>query len=132
MDVQFVKQWLETNQKDRFWFAEQTGYSKRTVDTWFTEGSFPMPVQKILPFLLAKTQSETPSPDLQQIKFTAQEWDALERARIQAGYTTSARLDFFAEALSSYARNLDAKTLKFPTEETDPIQSSRVAEEQPD
>lgn len=88
--------WLEQQNLTRDNIGEMLGYSKRTVDNWYSDQKIPDPARQHLRRII--TESQQPG----SLRFTLSQWDSIEAARIAAGYTD--RTEFFTAALTDYAR----------------------------
>ena len=93
-----IKDWLKATNRTRDSLAEELGYSKRTVDNWFSSGDVPLPaIQHIRRIRLAEQQGE-------KLRFSLEEWDQIEAARKLAGYED--RGQFMVDALTSFAESI--------------------------
>lgn len=93
-----IKEWLKATSRTRESLAEELGYSKRTVDNWFTAGDIPLPaIQHIRRIRAAEQQG-------QKLRFSLEEWDQIEAARKLAGYED--RGQFMVDALTSFAESI--------------------------
>jgi DNA-binding transcriptional regulator YiaG len=118
-----IKDWIKTTNRSRESLAEELGYSKRTVDNWFTAGDVPLPaIQHIRRIRLAEQQGE-------KLRFSLEEWDQIEAARKLAGYED--RGQFMVDALTSFAYNI-AKQSSANYLSIVPEDSSKVAEDGPE
>lgn len=80
-----IKQWLKSIDKDRFWLAEVTHSSKKTVDGWLSASkSIPMAKQDIIKMLMVDEKNTF--EDLYKssrkeisIAFYGGEWDMIKR-----------------------------------------------------
>lgn len=101
MTRQDIEDWMKENNWDREWLGETLGYSKRTVDNWFTDDKFPEPAIRHLKRIIAD------SCHPERLRFTLEQWDTIENARRTTGHTD--RNEFIAHALISYAESLKEK-----------------------
>lgn len=70
MKFEQVRNWLDTNGKDRHWLAKQLGTSKSTVDGWFAGRPIAGPAEILLKHLMAKPLPLNP-------EFTLEEYERL-------------------------------------------------------
>ena len=112
--------WLEQQNLTRDNIGEMLGYSKRTVDNWYSDQKIPDPARQHLRRII--TESQQPG----SLRFTLSQWDSIEAARIAAGYTD--RTEFFTAALTDYARRHAPSADKI-TQLPDPL--TRVADDEP-
>lgn len=118
-----IKDWLKATNRTRESLAEELGYSKRTVDNWFTSGDVPLPaIQHIRRIRLGEQQGE-------KLRFSLEEWDQIEAARKLAGYDD--RGQFMVDALTSFAESI-AKRPSADYLSIVPQESSKVAEDPPE
>lgn len=118
-----IKEWLKSTSRTRESLAEELGYSKRTVDNWFTAGDIPLPaIQHIRRIRAAEQQGE-------KLRFSLEEWDQIEAARKLAGYED--RGQFTIAALTSFAESI-AKCSSTDSLSIVPQDCSKVAEDPPE
>lgn len=100
---QIISQWLEDIDRDRAWLAAQLHVSKRTVDSWFSFRRISEPMWLHIESLMGDIGA-SPLEDLLEVKLTITEFEALEKARIRAGYES--RAAFYRDAILSYMEAL--------------------------
>lgn len=117
-----IRDWLDRINRDRFWYAEQVGATKGTVDSWFSTRGFP----KWALLHTAKLMREaSPAGELGKLNFTTTEFDSIEKARHRAGYLS--RKEFYRDAILEKVR-----AILSPYLHQSPQPTSRVAEDPDD
>lgn len=117
--------WIKSQNLTREETGPMLGYSKRTVDNWYSETKIPEPARQHLITIIKHSQHQQQPTGL---RFTLEQWDAIERARRTAGFTD--RTEFFTAALTDYANRHSSpdKITYFPPE----TGTGRVAEDTPE
>lgn len=108
-------------------WAEVLGYSKRTLDNWYSDRTIPMPAMQHLRRI--RTSSVAPVPVTDGLRFTLTEWNRIDAARRGLGYpdTTEGRAKFFTDVLTRYAAQLDKPRAVYSPEE---LMGGRLNEEE--
>jgi hypothetical protein len=117
-----IKDWLKATNRTRDTLASELGYSKRTVDNWFTSGDIPLPA--ILHIKRIRMSEDGGA----KLRFSLDEWDQIEAARKLAGYDD--RSQFMVAALTSFASGITKTPASYLS--IVPADSSKVAEDPPD
>ncbi len=119
MTPEEIKDWLKATTRTRDTIASELGYSKRTVDNWFTSGDIPLPA------ILHIKRIRMGEDGGAKLRFSLEEWDQIEAARKLAGYED--RSQFMVAALTSFASGI----IKTPASYLPivPTDSSKVAED---
>jgi len=122
-----IMQWLQwmadhPSIKTRDQWAEILGYSKRTIDNWYSDCTIPAPAQKHLKRI--KDSSLHPISVTDSLRFTIAEWNLIEAARRSLGFpdTDAGRGAFFTTVLTDYAARLPAVT---PVNPVNPVPTVR-------
>lgn len=106
IDIEKLKAWMKREGHNRAWLADAIGAKPRSLDNYFSAGSFPDWAEK---HILRIMQHE------RELRFTEREFDLIEQARTLAGYKN--RQLFFLDAINTYARKiLEEKPIPFPEE----------------
>ena len=74
---QTIRKWLKARGRDRYWLAEQTGFSKRTWDNWFAAKAFPKCASKLVHYMMQEGKTRSRSDE---IKLTLEEWKLIDQA----------------------------------------------------
>jgi hypothetical protein len=117
-----IKDWLKATNRTRDTLASELGYSKRTVDNWFTSGDIPLPA--ILHIKRIRMSEDSGA----KLRFSLDEWDQIEAARKLAGYED--RSQFMVAALTSFASTLKDRVTDYLS--IVPAEESKVAEDPPE
>lgn len=96
---QLLSEWLEIIDRDRGWLAEKLCVSKRTVDSWFSYRKISEPMWLNIENLMAEVGA-SPLADLLEVTLNLEEFEALEQARIRAGFES--RAGFYRAAILAY------------------------------
>ena len=113
-------------------WAELLGYSKRTIDNWYSERTIPMPALQHLKRIRESAESPAPTGDV--LRFSVTEWNRIDAARRSLGYpdTADGRAQFFTNILTRYAAGLIPPPVDKPRPLYSPeIASSRLNEDEP-
>lgn len=82
MEIPTIKKWLHENGRDREWLAQYCRVSKATVDGWLSVGRpIPGPALKLIEGLISSALPSSGELDFDLVM-------RLDRARVQAGYST--------------------------------------------
>lgn len=111
-------------------WADILGYKKRTIDNWYSDEVIPPPALQHLKRI--RTSTDIPSPITDLLRFSLSEWNKIDTARRQLGYsdTPDGRAKFFTDILTNYAATLAPVTpIRYTPEE---IASSRLNEDSPE
>lgn len=101
-----IKEWLKATDKDRFWLAEKTHSSKKTVDGWLSAGkSIPLAKQDIIERLMKESRNTQPLQDLKNIpdlgklfvNFTPELQEKIAQEALQQGMTPNAFISKLVE-----------------------------------
>jgi hypothetical protein len=98
---EILAEWLKTIDRDRHWLAERLAVKKSTVDSWFSTRRISEAMWRTLENLMASTGS-SPLEDLLEVTLTLQEFEALEKARLLAGYES--RAAFYRDAIIMFTK----------------------------
>jgi hypothetical protein len=100
---EILSEWVKTIARDRHWLAERLAIKKSTVDSWFSNRRIPEAMWRAIESLMATTGS-SPLEDLLNISLTLEEFEALEKARLFAGYES--RAAFYRDAIISFTEKV--------------------------
>lgn len=101
-----IKEWLKAIDKDRFWLAEKTHSSKKTVDGWLSAGkSIPLAKQDIIENLMKESRNNQPLQDLKNIpdlgklfvNFTPELQEKIAQEALRQGMTPNAFISKLVE-----------------------------------
>lgn len=142
-----IKEWLKATDKDRFWLAEKTHSSKKTVDGWLSAGkSIPLAKQDIIESLMKESRNNQPLQDLKNIpdlgklfvNFTPELQEKIAQEALRQGMTPNAFISKLVEwyVTTEEGREKAIKALSFNQGELQTTYldngeepSSRVAED---
>ena len=124
-----VEAWLVEKRETMTWLAATLGVSKSTPSRWSKGDPIPEPSQHLLKLLIRGEMPFSFSVRPNMMRFTPQEWRAIEILRIREGFETSH--DWIAAKIRAYLAMSKTMGVRYPTADDEPFsQSAKVAEGQ--
>ena len=123
-----LQEWLDANHKTGLWLSEVLGVSRATVSRWLNEHrEIPAPEEKLVRLLIRGEMPFSFSVRPNIMRFTPQEWRAIEILRIREGFETSH--DWIAAKIRAYLAMSKTTGVRYPTaDEEEFTPSSMVAD----